>query len=232
VISLDEATWRSHVSWLASRATTVVGLDAVAAGPESAVALTFDDAFANFAGLAWPALREHGLPVTLFVVAERAGRTNQWAGSPAPGIPTLPLLDWDALGRLADAGVSLGSHSRSHPNLTRVSDAELEDQLLGSAETIHSRTGRRPVAFAYPYGAAGRREHLAAARHYAWAVTTEFRALGERESPAALPRLDAYYFRAPGRLEQWGSGPFRRYLWLRARARRVRQTLIGLGKRP
>jgi peptidoglycan/xylan/chitin deacetylase (PgdA/CDA1 family) len=53
---------------------TVVSLDDVLAVregradlPPRAVLLTFDDAYDDFAEVAWPLLRHHGLPVTLFV---------------------------------------------------------------------------------------------------------------------------------------------------------------------
>jgi peptidoglycan/xylan/chitin deacetylase (PgdA/CDA1 family) len=35
--------------------------------PENALVITFDDAYVDFAELAWPILRRHGVPVTLFV---------------------------------------------------------------------------------------------------------------------------------------------------------------------
>jgi hypothetical protein len=40
-----------------------------------------------------------------------------------------------------------------------------------------------------------------------------------------LPRLDAWYFRDEGQLEQWGTPAFRRRLWLRAQGRRVRRLI-------
>lgn len=232
VISLDQGTFSSHAAWFGSGRVQVRSVDGLLADPTDtdAVAITFDDAFANFATLAWPLLRDRGLVATLFVVAGHAGRTNAWGGREEPGIPTLPLLDWDSLGRLAEEGVHLGAHSRTHPDLTRLSDAALEDELLGAAEEIASRTGRRPEVMAYPYGAHDDRVVASAARGYSFGVTTEFRPLRMREHPHALPRLDAYYLRKAGRLNTWGTGEFRRYLWLRGRARRVRATLRALGK--
>lgn len=231
VISVDADRWRAHARWLGSGAVRVLGLEELVRGDSEGdtVALTFDDGFANFADEAWPPLREHALPVTLFVVSDHAGRTNAWSGKNHPDVPTLPLLAWDAIARLAEEGVTIGAHTRTHPDLRTLDPSALADELEGAAERIAAETGRRPSAFAYPYGATDERVTAAAGRAYRLACTTEFRALEPGEDPSALPRLDAFYFRAPGRLESWGSGSFRRYVWLRGRARRVRSALAALG---
>ena len=66
--------------------------DLMAAPEEPGIALTFDDAFVNFRDEAWPVLREHGLPVTVFVPTDHAGRTNRWPDEKVGGLPELPLL--------------------------------------------------------------------------------------------------------------------------------------------
>ena len=225
-ISIDPGAFQRHVSWLATGPVEVMGVDdLLAADPGvDAVALTFDDGFVNFATVAWPMLRERGLDATLCVVTDRAGTDNNWDG-PRAGIPTLPLLDWAAIGRLAEEGVAIASHTRSHSRLTELEPASLEDELDGSAERIRAELGIRPRGLAYPYGRVDDRVAAAAARTYEWACTTELRSLEPPESPCLLPRLDMYYFRERGRLEQWGSGLFRKRIWLRANARRLRQKL-------
>ena len=165
--------------------------------------------------------------MTLFVVSEHAGGTNAWGGRDAPGIPTLPLMSWEALGRAADEGVSLGAHGRTHPDLRRLDDAQLADQLKGSADTIAARTGRRPEAFAYPYGAVDARVAGTAAGHYRLACTTILRPLEAHDEPLQLPRLDTYYLRNTDRLATWGTPAFRRWLAVRAGLRRARAVLSG-----
>jgi hypothetical protein len=226
VISLAPAVFARHLAWLAAGGVRVVDLEALATMPDEphAAALTFDDGFLNFATAAWPLLRDHGFPVTLFVVTRHAGGTNAWGGRSAPGIPTLPLLDWDALGRLAEEGVRLGAHSRTHRDLTRVGDADLEDEVAGSAADLAARTGRRPGAFAYPYGRHDARVERAAAP-FACAVTTALRPVLSGDRAHALPRLDTYYLQRPGRLERFGTPAFARWLWLRGGARRLRAVL-------
>jgi len=229
-ISIDEACFRRHVNWLASGRVRVTTLEQLLREPPGrhAVAVTFDDAFVNFDTVAWPLLREHGIPVTLFVPTGHVGASNCWTGRAEPGIPTLPLLDWSALSRLAGEGVQLGSHSRTHRDLRRLDEGELLEELEGAAATIRERTGRRPATFAYPYGLYDDRTAARVRTSYEVACTTELRTLEAAEDPVRLPRLDAYYFQAPGALERWGSRRFRWTLKLRHAARGLRLRVAEL----
>ena len=226
-ISVGRDSFRAHVTWLASGRVKVVPLEEILAGEPStdAVALTFDDGFANFATEAAPLLLERRLPVTLFVVADQAGKTNAWGGYEPAGIPVLPLLGWTELGRLAEAGVTLGGHTRTHPPLIGLSPEALREEIAGSAERIETECGVRPGTFAYPYGAYDQAAVAAVADVYRLGCTTELKLLGKAESSHLLPRLDMYYFQRHGRLEAWGNRSFQWRLAVRRRARAIRQAL-------
>lgn len=225
VISVAPETFRRHVAWLVSGAVRVVPLARiveVGAG-EDAVAITFDDGFRNFGELAAPLLADHGLPATVFVVSGAVGRDNQWGTRAAPHIPRLPLLGWDGLAGVVEQGMTLGAHTRTHPHLTMVHGARLADEIEGSRAAIAERTGTAPTTFAYPYGACDERVAAVVRRRFALACTTELRPLGATEDPMFLPRLDAYYFRAPGALERWGSPRQRCVIAARAVGRSLRR---------
>jgi peptidoglycan/xylan/chitin deacetylase (PgdA/CDA1 family) len=225
VISVSPERFAHHVAWLASgvvRVTTLEELMSLRADAD-AVALTFDDGFDNFASQAWPRLREHDLPATVFVVTEHAGADNRWGSAGAGGIPAYPLMGWDTLARLREEGVALGSHTRTHASLTQVALARLTDELAGSQETIRVRTGAVATALAYPFGDVDSRVTDAAAAFYRCGVTTELRTLASADSHMLLPRLDMFYFRDPGQIEAWGTSAFRLRLALRAAARRARR---------
>jgi peptidoglycan/xylan/chitin deacetylase (PgdA/CDA1 family) len=229
-ISILPASFASHVRWLASSRVRVLPLETLVAEARAgddtqgdAVAITFDDGFENFAVHAAPLLEEHGLPATVFVVSGQAGRTNAWGGQDHPGIPTLPLLSWDALGRLAERGVEVGAHTRRHASLDTLDTDALADEIDGSALEIESRVGRRPRTVAYPYGVAPIAAVEQVRKRFALGVTTELRALDDGDDAARIPRLDAFYLRHPEGLSGWGTARFRAYLRLRAAVRSARE---------
>lgn len=229
VISIDRAGFRRQMEWLAGSGITVVPLDRVLHGgdPGDVVALTFDDGFTNFASDAWPVLRDLDLAVTVFIPTDHAGDTNAWEDAARSRIPRLPLLDWPAIARLTAAGVAVGSHTRTHPDLRTLARARLEDEVQASAARIEKETGRRPAAFAYPYGGFNDEIRALVAGCYRQAVTTELRLLGPDEDPHRLPRLDSYYFRRPGSMERLGTTAMDRYLRVRRGLRAVRSLVTG-----
>lgn len=224
-ISVSKDAFARHVEWFASGRVRVTTVEELLRLPESAdaVALTFDDGFLNFGVHAAPLLASHGLPATLFVVSDQVGGTNAWSGFADPGVPTLPLLGWDDLGRLAEHGVTLGAHTRTHQRLDALSGDELTEEICGAAHVIAKRTGHAPAGFAYPYGSVTDEAASMVETTYAWGCTTDLHVLRDIEERARLPRLDMFYFRERGRLESWGSTRFTYYLKLRAHARRIRQ---------
>jgi peptidoglycan/xylan/chitin deacetylase (PgdA/CDA1 family) len=224
-VSCPLAVFDRHVRWLSSGRVQVTSIEELVALPASAdaVAVTFDDAFVNFGDLAAPRLLAHGIPSTLFVVSDHVGGTNAWRGRVARGIPHLPLLDWATLGRLREQGVSLGAHSRTHPDLTGLASDRLEDEVRGSAEMIARETGVRPSTFAYPYGRVDSRATGLVEGVFKYGCTTEFHVLGASVRAACLPRLDAFCFQDGRLLESWGTARFDRFVRRRHRLRRLRR---------
>jgi peptidoglycan/xylan/chitin deacetylase (PgdA/CDA1 family) len=229
-ISVSEDVFRTQIAWLAKGDVRVVTLDTLMRMPSDAdaVALTFDDGFVSFGDIAGPLLADHGMPSTLFVVADAVGRTNRWAGRPDRGVPELPLLDWGALGRLREQRVEIGAHTRTHVNLARLTNGRLHDEVVGCTERIQREVGYAPAVFAYPYGAVSDAAVGLVASRFAWGCTTEMRSISANEARALLPRIDMFYFREAGQLERWGTARFRYHLKLRASARLVRRRLSDL----
>ena len=218
-ISVSPEAFRAHVRWLASGAVRVLPLEEVVqrGDGQDAVAITFDDGFENFATCALPALRDAGLPVTVFVVAEHAGGENDWGGRHVDGIPALPLMSWDTLGRAREHGVTLGAHTRRHRDLTTVRGAALEDEVAGCVERIAAELGQRPTHLRVSVRRRRRDLGDGGARCLRAGLHHRVAGVARRRGPGAPSAARHVLFREAGQLEAWGRPSFRGRLWLRAR---------------
>jgi peptidoglycan/xylan/chitin deacetylase (PgdA/CDA1 family) len=207
---------------MVDRGVVVAALDEVARGRQ-AVALTFDDGYENFAESALPVLLEFRLPATVFVVSRRCGGWSDWAA--ASGIPQLRLMDWSALRSLPPELISLGSHSASHPDLTRTDPQRLEEELRTSRTDIEQHSARAVASFAYPYGRWNGTVRAAAGREYRIAVGTRLAYLDGESDALDLPRIDTYYLRRPQVFDRVTAGDGGRYVVVRRFLREIRSSV-------
>jgi hypothetical protein len=61
-------------------------------------------------------------------------------------------LSWEMLAEMRDAGMTIGSHSKTHPLLTNESDARVVEEVTDSRLDLQRRLGVNAVCFAYPGG--------------------------------------------------------------------------------
>jgi peptidoglycan/xylan/chitin deacetylase (PgdA/CDA1 family) len=152
----------AHVSLLRRRGYRFVTARELAAdvapGPRTA-ALTFDDGFRNWLTVALPLLRSLDVPATFFVCPGLFGERH----TDVPG-EAGALLEADEVRALHDAGMEIGSHTLSHPDLRGLDDAGLERELRDSKQAVEAVTGEPCQALAYPYGLYDERVARAAER--------------------------------------------------------------------
>jgi len=156
--------------------------------PAKPVLITFDDGYADIAEFALPLLRCYGFTAVVFLVTNYLGRTNFWQ-SETRG-ERLRLLGDKEVIKWSGEGMEFGSHSRSHPNLTKLSASQLQDEVMGSRAQLKALFGYRPKAFAYPYGLVnGRvRDCVRAAFEYSFIVNNGFNSC--RTDPWLMRRLE------------------------------------------
>ncbi len=114
------------------------------------VGITFDDGYLNNLRHALPVLARHGFSSTCYAVSGLAGQTNQWDAE--LGIAQTPLMNQDQMIQWIAGGQEIGSHTRTHVNLTESSDAVSASEIsLGKSE-LEAMTGQGVTHFCYPYG--------------------------------------------------------------------------------
>ena len=80
------------------------------------------------------------------------------------------LAGWDELRALDPAVVTIGSHTMTHPILSKLSDAAIEVELRESRRMLEAKLERSVEFFSFPNADANWRAVAAARRHYRGAV--------------------------------------------------------------
>lgn len=152
------------------------------------VSLTFDDGirvqYTNY----FPILKEYGIKATFYVV-------TQWIGQPG-------RFNWNDLEELYDYGNEIGSHTHTHPHLTKLSKNNLDFELGRSLAALRRF---RCTTLAYPFGEYDQEVINCATKYYSAArgyfVTNLWcNPASERGSMYALkglPTEDPFPFRRP-----------------------------------
>lgn len=165
------------------------------AGDEKRVFLTFDDGYAHLADTALPALARRGVPFHVFLVTDFTGRENTWDLSLRR--PPFRHLDAAQIREMAAAGVTFGSHTASHGDLTRMTPEAVRDDLVRSRHAVTEATGRPARTLCYPFGRCNEAVRTAAAAAgYEAAFSLYPRHRNDRVDRFAL-RRDAVYIIDP-----------------------------------
>lgn len=153
------AQFRAQICWIRERFEIVSLAEAQRRLREGnrtpTVCLTFDDGYADNCDWALPWLIEQQLPCTYFVTSQHVLQGQPFAHDVSRGVPLAPNTP-DQIRALADAGVEIGGHTRTHIDLGSVVDEQrMEDEVLGGAEELTRITSLPVRYFAFPFGQHG-----------------------------------------------------------------------------
>jgi len=184
-LTVSPALFKDHLSYLAENDYETItftdlhrALTHGATLPNKPVILTFDDGYDNHFTQAYPALAEFGFTGTFFVIT--GFLDDQRHG----------YMTWQQAKEMAAAGMTIASHTKTHPDLRQRSYDYLTYQILGSMESITAHTGIPPIVFSYPMG---RYDHtvlsVIAQTRLLHAVTTQPGSLVTTDNQFEIPRL-------------------------------------------
>jgi peptidoglycan/xylan/chitin deacetylase (PgdA/CDA1 family) len=107
---------------------------------KTVVSLTFDDQYQDQWRYAWPLMQAHGMLGTFYVLT--SDTDNRYTC----------CMSWAELDTLQAAGNDIGSHTITHPDLTTLSPADVQQEVCGSRQDLIAHGITDPVSFAYPFG--------------------------------------------------------------------------------
>lgn len=119
--------------------------------PLRPIVITFDDGYKSYYQYAAPTLEKYGYTATTFLVSDLLGKTNEW--DEKKGDVTEPLMTVQQIQELRERGHEFGAHTKTHANLTDVSEEEAKEEISGSKQELERALGFQTPFFCYPYGA-------------------------------------------------------------------------------
>jgi peptidoglycan/xylan/chitin deacetylase (PgdA/CDA1 family) len=131
--------------------TTAARSSPLGSGKRYAV-VTFDDAYQNIVANALPALQTRRIPAALFVVPDMLGRTTHLSDTSTNSSDDRRVMTIEDLESLSSDWVTIGSHTLTHPYLTRLSPEEALHELTESRRILEEALQRPVGLFCFPYG--------------------------------------------------------------------------------
>ncbi len=149
-----DAAFEEQMKYLVREGYHTISLDdfmAFQAGQESLpskpIILTFDDGFATNYQYAFPILKKYGLTATIFVTLDPNCRNFQkWRKADRP-------LTYEEIQEMSDYGISIESHSMTHPYLSKLAPQSARWELEESKHRLEEIL-KKPIRYiAIPSGA-------------------------------------------------------------------------------
>ena len=104
------------------------------------VMLTFDDGWRNQYKYAFPLLKKYGLKATFYVYTNPIDHHKEH------------FLTWDEIKEMDEAGMTIGSHTVTHPYLSNLPQEALRREIALSKQILEKELGKPVLHFASPFG--------------------------------------------------------------------------------
>jgi len=161
-------------------------------GSGNRITITFDDGFRNVLEYGVQPLSRCGFRAIQFLLPDLLGQTNEW--EQAEGEAPEPLMDEAAVRDWLAAGHEIGSHTCTHPWLTRIPVEQAREEITASGKKLEDRFQVPVRHFCYPYGDCNEVvRDLVIQAGYETACTTESGINPPDLNPHALKRFTARY---------------------------------------
>jgi peptidoglycan/xylan/chitin deacetylase (PgdA/CDA1 family) len=185
-LTVSPPDFAAQMNWLSRNGyhavTALQAFDALEHGralPPKPVMITFDDGYRDVLWHAAPVLHRLHMPATAYVITGRVS-------GPDPS-----FLTWPELTRLERLGVTIGSHTVTHRDLTLLPAVQAYAELRNSRHALEQHLGHHVQWLAYPFGGENATVGaLARKAGYVMALTTHGGNIQTGAAPLQLHRVE------------------------------------------
>lgn len=152
------------------------------------IVISFDDGFQSVFENAMEALAAAQFKAIQFLVPKLIGKSNEW--DLILGMEQQPLMNQSQIREWLAAGHEIGSHTLTHPYLTRISPEQAREEIGASKKWLEDAFGVSIEHFCYPYGDYNERvRQLSMEAGYRTACTVQFGVNTKSTDAFALRRI-------------------------------------------
>ncbi|MBL1264989.1 polysaccharide deacetylase family protein [Methylomicrobium sp. RS1] len=191
--SIQASQFKKHLIYLRKNGWHTVCLSELCTPddlPDKTVALTFDDGYADNFENAFLPLLENNMKATWFITTDGIGKHAEWMGPPSE---QTKMLTASQLSEMSAAGMEIGSHTCSHPDLSQATFEQQARELSESKQLLEALLQKPVKGFAYPFGRYNE-ESLTAitATGYDWACSTRSGWFDKEPNPLLIRRVTIF----------------------------------------
>lgn len=139
-LSVSPEKFAKQLNLIKSEGYTTITFNDLDTGkiPTKPIILTFDDGYKNFYQNAYPELKKREMVGTVFVIVNDIGKNE--------------YMNEKEIKEVSSNGIEIGSHTLSHPDLSKSPSNKAQEEISNSKKTLESLIGNDIISFCYPSG--------------------------------------------------------------------------------
>ena len=150
-ISLKTNFFENQLKYLKKKGFKSINFNEIDKKKNKTIIITFDDGYKDVFYNALPILKKYNFKATCFLVTNYIGNYNSWDKKKV-NYKKQELMNEKDINEWLSNGMSIGSHSHYHSDLTKLSENNLINELDFSKKILEDKFNNNNNIFCYPYG--------------------------------------------------------------------------------